>query len=96
MKKHSTETKNEAARLYQAGLGVQDIQKALDIKSTQTVYRILAENGITPERKESTKKGARRISLMLSPEAAQLLQEADPKNVSAWISAQIVAAASKE
>ena len=92
MMKHSEATKKEALRLYQEGRSHQEIREALNIRSTQTVYRILEENGITPSRKEASRNGARRISLMLSAEAARILDEAAPKNVSLWISAQIIAA----
>ena len=96
MMKHSQETKDEAVRLYQAGHSVQEIKETLGIRSDQSVYRFLEEHGITPERKEASKKGAHRISVMLSPEAARILKEAAPRNVSAWISQQIVWAAMQE
>ena len=90
MYKLQQETKDEAARLYQEGHPVQEIKETLGIRADETIYRILEEHGIKPERKQASKKGARRMGIILSPEAARLLQEASPRNISAWISAQIV------
>ena len=51
-----------AAMLYAKGMGIDDIQSQLNIKSKSTVYRYLRMEGLEPSRKPYLSKSNRKVN----------------------------------
>lgn len=75
--------KRECVRLYTDGAhSIKDIMRLTGIRSEQTVYRILDEARVPRQKKRPT---GLRASISFDEEAARLIAEARPRNLSAWV-----------
>lgn len=61
---------------------IADIMRLTDIKSTQTIYRILAKHGIKKQRRE---KQTRVISVCLDEKTDEILRAIKPRNISDFV-----------
>lgn len=71
---------NDVLTLYaKQKYSIAEIMRLTDIRSTQTIYRILAKHGIKKQRRE---KQTRIISVCLDEKADKILKAISPRNVS--------------
>lgn len=75
--------KKECIRLYQEGvLTIKEIMAETDIRSEQTIYRILDAAGIPRRPPRPTEW---RTSISFDKETSDIMDEVRPRNLSAWV-----------
>lgn len=74
--------KNIVSLYKEQRYAITEIMRLTDIRSTQTIYRILAKHGIKKQRRE---KQTRIISVCLDEKADKILKAISPRNVSDFI-----------
>lgn len=75
--------KDECIRLYKEGvLTIKEIMEATDIRSEQTIYRILDSANVP---RKPVRKTEWRACISFDSEASDIIDEVRPKNLSAWI-----------
>lgn len=73
--------RDKVVEMYNSGESISSIMKLCNIKSTQTVYRIIRDAGL----KIRNGNCSLRLSVTLDAESGKLLQKHHPKNVSRWV-----------
>ena len=61
----------ESRSLYKVGMAIKEIMKETDIKSEQTIYRILDSNGVSRRPKVN---GVKRILVMIEEDMAATMK----------------------
>ena len=75
--------KKECIRLYQEGvLTIKEIMAETDIRSEQTIYRILDAAGVPRRPVRPTEW---RTSISFDNETSDIIDEVRPRNLSAWV-----------
>lgn len=79
--------KKECIRLYQEGvLTIKEIMAETDIRSEQTIYRILDAAGVPRRPVRPTEW---RTSISFDNETSDIIDEVRPRNLSAWVCTMI-------
>ena len=74
--------KQKCITLYQEGeLSTQEIMDIVGIRSTQTIYRVLAQAGIELQRPSDTRKA----SISFDEEAWSVIERKKPRNLSKFV-----------
>lgn len=77
------EQKKECIRLYQEGvLTIKEIMAETDIRSEQTIYRILDAAGVPRRPPRPTEW---RAAISFDKETSDIIDEVRPRNLSAWV-----------
>jgi len=77
------EQKKECIRLYQEGvLTIKEIMAETDIRSEQTIYRILDAAGVPRRPPRPTEW---RAAISFDKETSDIIDEVSPRNLSAWV-----------
>lgn len=80
--KITLEQEEKVVRLYiTRKYSIRDIMKKTEVRSEQTIYRILSNYDVPLIRRKSVTK----VSITLDEEAARILQEVNPYNVSDYV-----------
>lgn len=74
--------RNKVVKMYKSGATISAIMEKCNIKSTQTVYRIIRDAGITAGRSGI---GSKRISISIDDEVSALIRSERPENLSRWV-----------
>lgn len=81
----TSEQEKEVVKLYRkGGCSINSIMEQTDIRSKQTIYRILSSYNIRKIRRKS-EGTASRVNLILDEEAARIIEAAKPRNISEFI-----------
>jgi hypothetical protein len=79
----TVDQKRDVVRLYKKQAHtIKEIMALTGVRSEQTIYRILDDNGI-PRLK--VRKPVRQITICIDRETADILDGEKPKNISEWV-----------